>query len=170
MKRISRSLISLSIGLILVIGLVLFLQSTPVVAETAPTQEPVVAAALDYLQSQQQADGGILGLSGTSDPDTTVRSVLAFALAGEQVNGIVSADGKSMLDYLNAQTISFTHDITGNLFPGRAGMILSAISLADGEPLDVGGMDLAGELEASLQATGAYSSTAQQGYSSRASQ
>lgn len=166
MNRIYRLLISLSIGLTLVIGLVLFLQSTPVVAETTPTQEPVVAAAMDYLQSQQLADGGILGFSNTSDPDTTVRSVLAFTLAGQQVSGIISVDGKSMLDYLNAQAISFTHDITGNFFPGRAGMILSAVSLADGEPLAVGVMDLVGELGDSLQATGAYSSTAQQGYSS----
>ena len=75
MNRIYKSLASLTIGVTLVIGWVLFLQSTPVVAETAPEQQPVMAAAFDYLKSQQQANGGILGLSATSDPDTTIRSV-----------------------------------------------------------------------------------------------
>jgi hypothetical protein len=92
--------------------------------------------------------------------------VLAFVTAGQPVSGVVSTDGNSMLDYLAIQAISFTHDITGTLFPGRAGVLLSAVSLAGDTPADFGGMDLVGELEASFQPdTGAYSTTAQQGMS-----
>ncbi len=72
-----------------------------------------------------------------------------------------------MLDYLATQAITYTHDTTGTLFPGRAGILLAAISLSGEDPSAFGGMDLAGELEASFHAdSGAYSTTAKQDISS----
>ena len=154
-------------SLMLVSGLLLLLQSTPALARSTNPQALVISNGLAYLQTQQQADGGILGFSESSDPDTTSRALLAFVLAGQQVSGVASIDGKSMLDYMVTQAITFTHDTTGTLFPGRAGILLSASTLADENPADFGGMDLAGELEASFQPdTGAYSTTAQQDFSS----
>jgi hypothetical protein len=167
MKHLYKLLFSLSLGLLMVLGLAHFLQTNTAVAKAVLNQSEVIQAGLSYLQTQQKPDGGIVGFSGVSDPDTTARSVMAFITAGKPVSGVVSSDGKSMLDYLATQAITFTHDTTGTLFPGRAGILLTAVSLAGQNPSAFGGMDLAGELEASLHPdTGAYSTTAQQGYTS----
>lgn len=166
MNRIFKMLLAIISGLVMVLGVSLFLQSGMAVAQTAPERAQVIQAALAYLQTQQQADGGILGFSGVSDPDTTARSVLAFVAAGEPVSGLISTEGYSMLDYLSSQAITFTHDTTGTLFPGRAGLLLAAVSLAGDNPSNFGGMDLTGELGASFQPdTGAYSTTAKQEFS-----
>ena len=167
MKRVINLSLSIIFALGLVLGMSLLLQSTPVMAQTPAEQSQVIQSALAYLQNQQQADGGILGFSGISDPDTTARSVLAFVASGEPLSRVVSTAGNTMLDYLATQAISFTHDTTGTLFPGRVGLLLAAVSLTGSSPADFGGMDLAGELEASLLPdSGAYSTTAQQGFSS----
>ncbi|OGO27050.1 MAG: hypothetical protein A2136_03955, partial [Chloroflexi bacterium RBG_16_54_11] len=167
MNRFYRILLVIALGLGLVVALSLSFQSKQVVAQAGPTRAEVIQAAVVYLRVNQQADGGILGFSGLSDPDTTARTVLAFTLAGEPISEVVTGTGLTTLDYLSTQAISFTHDTTGTLFPGRAGVLLSAVALAGGNPADFGGMDLAGELQASLQPdTGAYSTTAQQDFSS----
>ncbi len=168
MSRWFRMLLAISLGGLFVIGVVMFLHAGPAAAaDPAPTQAEVIHSGLVYLKSQQQPDGGITGFSGTSDPDTTARSVLAYVAAGSPVSEVISQTGKTMLDYLAAQAITFTHDTTGTLFPGRAGELLAAVSLAGGEVNKFGGMDMIKELEAINQAgTGAYSSTAKQGYSS----
>jgi hypothetical protein len=169
MQRKFYLLLSISFGLTLAISLLLALHPAPVAAKAIPGTGEVIQAGLAYLQAQQQPDGGILGLSSGSDPDTTARTVLAFITSGQPLSGVVSADGKSMLDYLAAQAISYTHETTGTLFPSRAGLLLSAVAVADGDPSNFGGMDLLGELQASFHPdTGAYSTTAQQGYSSGA--
>jgi len=167
MKRKFALILTHIAGLVLAIGLSLFLQSTAAVAQTTPDPTQVIKNALTYLQTQQQTDGGILGFSGVSDPDTTARGLIAVVASGEAVSEVVSIQGNSMLDYLSTQAITFTHDTTGTLFPGRAGLLLSAVSLAEGNPMDFGGMDLAGELEASFNAEiGAYRTTAKQDFSS----
>jgi len=163
MKHLSKLLLSLSLGFLMVIGLSHFLQASTAKAQSIPDRSQVIQAGLAYLQSQQQADGGIVGFSGVSDPDTTARSVLAFVTAGKPVSEMLSAEGNSMLVYLAAQAITYTHDTTGTLFPGRAGVLLTAVSLSGGDPSAFGGMDLAGDLENSFHPdTGAYSTTAQQ--------
>jgi hypothetical protein len=167
MKPIIKILLSIASGLLITISLAYFLSMTTAVAKTAPTPSQVIQAGLEYLQSNQQADGGMLGFNEISDPDTTARSVLAFATAGKPLSEAVSVEGNSMLDYLSVQAITFTHDTTNTLFPGRAGLLLSAVVLAGENPSSFGGMDLIGELEASFQpATGAYSTTARQDFSS----
>lgn len=169
MKHIFRLLLSLSLGWLMVLGWTHLLQTNTAVAKAVPNQSEVIQAGLAYLQTQQQPDGGIVGFSGVSDPDTTARSVMAYITAGKSASGVVSEEGNSMLDYLATQAITFTHDTTGTLFPGRAGILLTAISLAGENPSAIGGMDLVGELEASLHPdTLAYSTTAQQDFSSGA--
>jgi Prenyltransferase and squalene oxidase repeat len=165
--RIYKALLPFIFAFFLLFAMLFLLQRTTVLAKTAPNSSETIQAGLDYLKSQQQADGGITGFSGVSDPDTTARSVMAFVTAKTQVSGFVSSDGKSMLDYLAAQAIGFTHDVTGTLFPGRAGILLSAISMAGENPSTFGGMDLPAELEASFQPdTGVYSTTAKADFSS----
>jgi hypothetical protein len=168
MNRKFYLVLSLVSGLVLVTSLVLLMMSTSAMASSLPPSSQVIENGLAYLQTQQAADGGILGFSGTSsDPDTTARNALAFVSAGKPVNELLSIDGNSMLDYLAAQAISFTHDITGTLFPSRAGLLLSAVSLLGDNPSNFGGMDLVGELEESFQPeTGAYSTTAKQDFTS----
>ncbi len=169
MKPIIRLLLPLLLSSLVITGILLMLQSTSAQATAAPNQSAVIRAGLAYLQTQQQADGGITGFSGISDPDTTARSVLAFISAGTPVSAVVSTEGKSMLDYLSAQAISYTHDMTGTLFPGRTGILLTAVVLAGDAPTAFGGMDLAGELDSSFHPdTGAYSTTAQQDFSNGA--
>ena len=172
MKQLKFSCLSLSIGLLMVTGLLLLISNRAQLAATAvPDQASVIEAGLAYLQTQQQADGGITGFSGVSDPDTTARSVIAFIAAGKSVREVVSSEGNSMLDYLAAQAITFTHDTTGTLFPGRAGILITAVKLAGEDPSGFGGMDLAGELEASFHPdTGAYSTTAKSGFQQWCSQ
>lgn len=167
MKRIIKTLISLSSGILLTIVLVSSLRTNTAIAKATTNPSEVIQAGLGYLQSQQQADGGMLGFSGVSDPDTTSRSVMAFIAAKEAVSEVVSIDGYSMLDYLSEQAITFTHDTTGTLFPGRAGLLLVAVALAGEDSSSFGGMDLVDELEASfIPDMGAFSTDAKQDYSS----
>ncbi len=169
MKQKIAVFISLCIGLLMVIGLLFLIQLGTAEAKAVPDQAAVIGAGLAYLQTQQQADGGITGFSGVSDPDTTARAVIAFIAAGKPVRETASSAGNSMLDYLAAQAITFTHDTTGTLFPGRAGILISAVKLAGEDPAGFGGMNLTGELEASFHPdTGAYSTTAKSDFSSGA--
>ena len=169
MKRLFGFLLPILLGVLSVIGLMLALHTGEALAVTAPDQTQVINTGLAYLKAQQQPDGGITGFSGKSDPDTTARSVLAFTTAGKPLDEVVSTDGKSMLDYLATQAISFTHDLTGTLFPGRAGELLAAVSLAGETTTTFGGMDLLKELEDNFHTdTGAYSTTAKQDFSSGA--
>jgi Prenyltransferase and squalene oxidase repeat len=165
-KKIAAS-ISLSSGLLLVTGLLLLFQLGPAKAQGLPDQAGVIEAGIAYLQTQQQADGGITGFSGVSDPDTTARSVIALIAAGNSPRELTSSAGNSTLDYLATQAVTFTHDTTGTLFPGRAGLLITAVKLAGEDGSGFGGMDLAGELETSFQPdTGAYSTTAKSEFSS----
>lgn len=167
MNREIKAMLGINLGVLMVISLSIFFQVSSAVAKTAPNPSEEITNALAYLHLNQEADGGTLGFSGVSDPDTTARAVLAFSLAGEPVTGVITATGFSLVDYLATQAISFTHDTTGTLFPGRAGLLLSAVVLAGGEPADFGGMDLVGELETTFQPdSGAYSTDATQGFSS----
>ena len=167
MKLLIKTIISFIVGLFLAFSLIYFTKNNSAVAKTASDTSPVIQAGLDFLSSQQQADGGMLGFSDISDPDTTARSVLAFVIAGTSVNDVVSADGNSMLDYLSTQAITFTHDTTGTVFPGRAGLLLSSIILAGEDPSSFGGMNIVDELGASYHPdTGSYSTTARQDFSS----
>jgi hypothetical protein len=87
---------------------------------------------------------------------------------GDGLPGMENSAGLSMLSYLEAQTISYTQDVSGVMFPARVGLLLSAVSVTGGasEGLVI---DLVNELEASFHwSTGVYSTTASGGFSSGA--
>ncbi len=157
MKRFNQAILVL-----MILGGVL--QPMAVKAQTDP-----IAGAVAYLQANQQDDGGITGFSGTSDADTTARAVLGLAAAGQPLPDLVPATGLTMLDYLESQAVTYTHDENSLLFPGRAGLLLAAVAVVGGQPQQFGGMDLLTELEATFHwSTGEYSTEASGGYSSGA--
>ncbi len=169
MNRTIKLLLPFSMAAIFIITLALFFQAELATAASVPTQAEVIKAGLAFLKSQQEPSGGIIGFSKVADPDTTARSVIAYIAAGSPVSEVVSSAGNTLLDYLATQAITFTHDTTGTLFPGRAGELLAAVSLAGDDGSKFGGMDIIKELEASYQAdTGAYSTAAKQDFSSGA--
>ncbi len=167
MKRYLSIILSFLTGILTVAGILYALQVQPARAQSAPTQTQVIEMGLAYIKSQQAPSGGIIGFSGVADPDTTARSVIAYAAAGKPVSDVVSTEGNSLMDYLASQAITFTHDTTGTLFPGRAGELLSAISVAGADPKTFGKLDLTSELVASFHTdTGVYSTTAKQDFAS----
>ncbi len=135
----------------------------------APQHTEAITKAITYLRTQQLPSGALPGWSGSADTFTTIKGVIGLAAAGAPTSALTSSAGKTMLDYLAAEAITYTHDLSGTLFPGRAGMLAVSVAAADGDPTDFGGMDLIGELSATYHpATGAYSTTAQMGWSSGA--
>lgn len=156
------------IGLILFVGL-LFSGLFPQQQVVAQTVDPVITAALAYLQTQQEPDGGLNSFGSGSDPDGTARALLALAASGQPADRLISSQGLTLLDYLSAQAVTYTHDASGLLFPARAGLLLAAVATAQAYPYDFGGMDLIGEIEAAFHPeTGVYSTTAVQEWSSGA--
>ena len=155
--------IVLSLALLLALA---WLAAVPTGAWAATDPQQAIEAAFAYLQTQLQPDGGVLGLGGASDPDTSARTALALALHDRQADTFITADGQTLPAYLAAQAPAYAHDANGLLFPARAGLLLSAAAAAG---IELEGVDLAAELEASFQpATGAYSTTASQDWSSGA--
>ena len=64
---------------IFTILITVFLGLQPVISvQAAPTLQETVPAAVTYLQSQQQTDGGLPGQSGSSDISTTARALTGF--------------------------------------------------------------------------------------------
>jgi hypothetical protein len=176
--------LSLALGVLITIGLVVALDSVtaPVKAQTlsittspaiehADTVGDAVGAALAYLHTQQQPDGGIDAFGmGASNEGGTILSLLSLAVSGRPANSMVySGTGKTMVDYLAEHAISYTHQTTYTtsdyMFPQQAGYLLIAVAAADQDPTSFGGMDLVTQLEGTYQpATGAYSTTAQEGF------
>ena len=141
----------------------------PARAQTEVDPAQVIANAVAYLKAQQQPDGGILGFAGTSDPDTTIRTVLALAVNQTTLADFSSSEGKTLVDYLASQADAYVHDPNGLLFPGRAGLILTAAVIANQDIHNFGGVDLVAELAASYQPdTGTYATEAALDYSSGA--
>lgn len=176
----SRNLVlSITLGVVIVIGLVLALNSqataeqvqfAQVSAVTTIDHSDTISRALAYLRTRQLPDGGIEGwTAGVADDFTTVKTVIALAAARYPVSLLTSVSDTTPLEYLAAQAITYTHDEADRLFPGRAGMLAVAIVAADRDPRDFGGMDIVDALAGAYHpATGAYSTTASQGFASGA--
>jgi hypothetical protein len=104
------------------------------------------AAALDYLQAQQNADGGFgSGFSPDSTIGSTADTVLAIVAAGGDLAAF-DQDGNTPLTYLEANASSAAS--AGDL----AKLILAAIAAGE-NPRTLGGVDSVAKLE-SLSGTG----------------
>jgi hypothetical protein len=128
--------------------------------------------ALAYVDSTQQANGG-WSFFGSPSVGGSLDAMLAFSAAGYNPAG-VSASGASALDFLAAEIFGYTRDISGTLFPAQTGKAILALAGAGADPTAFeanpgGTLDLVAELATTYDpATGAYSTTAEQGFSSGA--
>ena len=126
-----------------------------VCAWPAGAQDPVETG-LEYLATQQQADGGFTnGFSEGSDLGTTCDTVLAIAAAGQDASTWGSAAGNSPLDYLYAQVTEGAVDALG--LKAKTALAL----LATGQdPTAFAGSDLIVDLNAAYDGgSGGYGSS-----------
>lgn len=136
---------------------------SPMGSPAAPDHTEAVSRAMAYLESVQAANGSL------GDEFTTIKGVLAAASARYPMDYLTSVSGTTALEYLAAQAYTYTHDVTGTLFPGRAGMMAVAAVAGNASPYDFGGVNLINALTGTYHAaTGAYSTTAKQGFGSGA--
>ena len=177
--RLRNLVLTITLGAVLTIGLLLALslyaipaeaQPAPALADAAIDHSGAISDALAYLQTKQLPNGGLeCWTPGEADDFTTIKTVVALGAARRPVGFLTSVSGTTPLDYLAARAITYTHDATGTLFPGRAGMLAVAVVAGDGDPYNLSGMNIINELAATYHpATGAYSTTAQGLYSSGA--
>lgn len=133
-----------------------FLLVNPAQVLAAPlTYNDIPPTTLTYLQSQQQANGGMPGLAGTADPGTTARALLALKGLGLDAAILTNSEGISASQYLGENYRISAYDASGLLFPGSAGLILAALPQIDGQP-----NPLADDLLAVLQADGSFATQA----------
>jgi hypothetical protein len=98
-----------------------------------PAVGPGLEAAVAWLVSQQQDDGGFLGFSDESDPGATTDAVIALAAAQ---NSGFEVDLTSAVAYLESTAIDYSQSGTG-----QAAKLALTIIAAGGDPRDVGGID-----------------------------
>jgi prenyltransferase beta subunit len=117
-------------------------------------QFAAVQAALDWLRTQQQPDGGFNHGLG-SDPDSTIEAVLALSAGGRDPHEWSSVEGgPSVVDYLVDQAAAYASTGAGAI----ARLTLAAVC-ADEEPRAFGGLDLPSQLAAAYEeGTGVYGS------------
>lgn len=139
-----------------------------VVLPTVPRS--AVTRAVDYLRARQMASGGFEGFTpGQADEFTTIKVVLAVAAANRPQSALTASGGATALDYLATRAVAYTHAGAGSgpLFPGRAGQLMAAAVAGNADPTAFGGMNLVAELQATYSpTTGAYSTSAREGFSS----
>jgi hypothetical protein len=134
--NVKHRILGLSLALLLVLG-----SALPALAAAD------MAAALDYLRTQQNADGGFgSGFGPGSTVGSTADALLAIVAAGGDVAAF-RQDGSSPLDYLaaNAAAVSTSGDL--------AKLILAAVA-AGQNPRTFGGTDSVARLEAMAGADG----------------
>ncbi|NTV62783.1 MAG: hypothetical protein HGA65_04505 [Oscillochloris sp.] len=127
--------------------------------------------ALAYIASLQNADGGWPSFGSASSPGETIDNLLAFVAAGYSPSAVESSGGKTPLDYLASVAATYTRDDSNLIFPSQTGKLMVGIVAAGGDPSDFGAptaLNLVEDLESTLHATGAYSTTATRSYTSGA--
>jgi hypothetical protein len=110
------------------------------VSAASPERE-AADKALDYIRTLQNADGGF-----PSSVGETIDAVFAFTARGIDP-ATVKKDGKSPLDYLEAQTDSY---ITT---PGHLAKLVLGLAAAGEDPRDFAGHDLVAGMNAGFNST-----------------
>jgi prenyltransferase beta subunit len=137
------------------ITLTLLLALTITHAAWAGTPGESAGRALDWLKTQQNADGGFgTGFGPGSAVGPTTDAVLAIASSGQDVAAWTNA-GRSPLDYLSAQVSA------GNVtLPGEIAKTILALVASGQNPRAFGGQSLIANLASQYNAaTGLYSSS-----------
>ncbi|MFO7698744.1 MAG: prenyltransferase/squalene oxidase repeat-containing protein [Anaerolineae bacterium] len=128
-----------------------------------------VQTAVAYLGTQLTADGGLDAFGSGPDPSTTARAIIALGAAGLDQAVLAHPETRvTPLDHIIGTAIAYTHEPgftdPAHLFPGNAGLAIAAMAAAGTAPRIAVSVDLVGQLEQTLTATGAYSTTASAGY------
>jgi hypothetical protein len=96
-------------------------QATPA---ASPTSESRIQSSADWLVSQQAADGGWLGFSGTSDTGTTIDAVLALSAAR---NAGATVDLTNATTFLQANAAAYAD--TGSGAAAKVVLVAKALGL-----------------------------------------
>ena len=105
-------------------------QATPA---ASPDANGSLASAVAWLQSQQAADGGWVGFSGTSDPGVTIDAVIALAAAAK--TGI-AVDLTAATAYLEANGAAYAESGAG-----QAAKLAQAAVALGADPTTFAGLD-----------------------------
>lgn len=127
--------------------LTLALSSSAILTQPARAAVPrpdAARAALDWLRTQQQPDGGFAAFGGASDPSVTADVAFAFASAGIDPRSVQISSGNDIVDYL----LHVPSDQVDN--PGRAAKVVLALHAASANPHDADA-DLFAIIEAGYQ-------------------
>jgi hypothetical protein len=142
---------SLPVALFLVV--LLALSTAPALsqqAQAATPQPDAANAALDWLRTQQQPDGGFSAFGGASDPSVTADVVYAFAAAGVDAGSLFAGSGAFTEDYLLQAAQSVAAD------PGKAAKLVLAFHILGEDPNNAGGAGLVDAIAQSLNAESAW--------------
>ncbi|WP_322513139.1 prenyltransferase/squalene oxidase repeat-containing protein [Chloroflexus sp.] len=120
-----------------VLALFLTIILSAMIWQPVAAQSAVVAAALQWVAGQQQADGSFAGFG----PGDTADAVVAFVAGGQQPPA-------SAVNYLAGQAASYGTSSAG----ATAKLILAAVA-AGRDPLNFGGVNLARQLGSTYSAT-----------------
>jgi hypothetical protein len=133
--------------LIAVVTALLLTLASPVFASSP---DEAAARALNWLQAQQNADGGFSdGFSPASSISVTAEVVIALAAGGRDAGAIQSANGISPLDYLHQQVSA--NQVEG---VGTKAKVVLAVVAAGLDPHSFGGQDLIDQLETAYEVEG----------------
>ncbi|NJL03415.1 MAG: hypothetical protein HC911_00580 [Chloroflexaceae bacterium] len=177
-----------SLVLLLIVGFTAVRPAQAVVAPVGPVravaplaatpnfpfaETEAISQAVRYLQTRQQDDGGIAGFGPSSDVGSTLRALLALAVAGYTPDIWTSSSGNTPLTYLEQQATGYAFvqepATTANVIPGRAGLVLMGLTAVGVNPDPFGGQNWIAVVRDTYQsATGAYSTTAQGSFTSGA--
>lgn len=135
--------------------IILFLLSPVSVQAATTVTNQLPPLTLEYLLAQQQADGGLPGLSGISDPSTTARALLAMRGLQLDADILTNPDGISATTYLAENYPYYVYDANSLLYPASAGLVLAALPKIDDQP-----SPLAAEILAVLQPDGSFATEA----------
>ncbi|HNT77240.1 MAG TPA: prenyltransferase/squalene oxidase repeat-containing protein [Anaerolineae bacterium] len=151
------------------VGTLWLLAASPVTAAlpspAAPDHTETISRAVAFMATQVFSDGSLSG-----DPFASIKGTYALAAVGlPQATLAHSQTGRTPLDFLRSQAVTYTADAEGAYFPGRLGMLAVAAVAADAHPGAFGSVDLPGALASTYHpSTGAYSTTASAGWTTGA--
>ncbi|MCH7953832.1 MAG: hypothetical protein IIC25_08075 [Chloroflexi bacterium] len=107
---------------------------SPAPARAAEPETDAASAALDYIRSLQNDDGGFPSFGAESSPGATIDVIFAFVAAGIDPLD-VTADGNSPVDYLATQAEAYVDD------PGAAAKLSLALLLAGPYAINLGNFE-----------------------------
>jgi hypothetical protein len=127
-------------------ALVLMPLSASAQATPSPTADPIesLQSGVDWLVSQQGADGAWVGFSGVSDPGVTIDAVIALAAAA---NAGIEVDLSSAVQYLSENGEAYARTGTGQ----AAKLVLAAVAAGE-DPTTFAGLDSVEQMQKAYNA------------------